>query len=511
MAGSLEMNIANLILHNADLYPTSVAVSVGGHPHATYGRLARRAMALSRHLRIKRGLAAGSRIALAMRNSPAFWEVLFGVWHAGMIAVPVNPKLHPREIAFILGHSQAALCFVTSDVAEPMTAPECAVINCDGGEYRHLRDAEGPHDPAFPARPDDPAWLFYTSGTTGRPKGATLSHHNLMMMILAHLADIDDLGPDDCIVHAAPQSHGSGLLGLVHFAVGANNIIPESGGFDPAEIAGLLDRYSGLTLFAAPTMLNRMARAPEFTAQRVRRLRSIVYGGAPMYRADLDRAIDVFGTRLVQIYGQGESPMTITGLDRQFHRPGGQGMAAHPLNSVGRARWGVEVRVVDPQGRTLPPGEAGEVVVRGDVVMAGYWRDPGATAAALREGWLHTGDIGSFDGEGFLTLLDRSKDLIISGGSNIYPREVEETLLRHPAVTEVSVVGRPDPEWGEAVIAFVVAGTDAPPTTAELDAWCLDHIARFKRPRAYVFLDGLPKSPTGKIAKTDLRQMALRA
>ncbi len=226
-----------------------------------------------------------------------------------------------------------------------------------------------------------------------------------------------------------------------------------------------------------------------------------------MYLADLEEALAVFGPRLAQIYGQGETPMTITGLSKADHADRNNPRWRERMQSVGVARTDVEVRVVDEDDRELPVGEIGEIVVRGDVVMAGYWKQPDATAETLRGGWLHTGDVGSFDDEGYLTLRDRSKDLIISGGMNIYPREVEETLLRHPGVRAVAVVGRPDAEWGEAVVAFVVVddGT-SPPSTDDLDRTCLDHLARYKRPKDYRFVDSLPTNNYGKVVKRELRE-----
>jgi acyl-CoA synthetase (AMP-forming)/AMP-acid ligase II len=225
-----------------------------------------------------------------------------------------------------------------------------------------------------------------------------------------------------------------------------------------------------------------------------------------MYLADLEVALDVFGPRLAQIYGQGETPMTITALSKADHADRDHPSWRDRLQSVGVARTAVEVRVVDDDDHELPVAEIGEVVVRGDVVMAGYWKQPDATTEALRGGWLHTGDVGSFDADGYLTLRDRSKDLIISGGMNIYPREVEETLLRHPGVRDVSVVGRPDPEWGESVVAFVVpADPAAPPPSDELDRTCLERIARYKRPKEYRFLDALPTNNYGKVVKRELR------
>jgi long-chain acyl-CoA synthetase len=254
-------------------------------------------------------------------------------------------------------------------------------------------------------------------------------------------------------------------------------------------------------------MVTRLIDSPVFAAADHANLKTIIYGGGPMYVADLKRALALLGPRLAQIYGQGEAPMTITGLSKAQHAETDHPRWEHRLGSTGTARTDVEVRVVDEADRDVPVGESGEVLVRGDFVMAGYWQDPEATSRALRGGWLHTGDIGAFDEDGFLTLKDRAKDMIISGGSNIYPREIEEVLLRHPAVAEVSIVGRPHADWGEEVIAFVVARPGAAIGEADLDALCLDHIARFKRPRAYRFVDALPKNNYGKVLKTELRRL----
>jgi long-chain acyl-CoA synthetase len=226
-----------------------------------------------------------------------------------------------------------------------------------------------------------------------------------------------------------------------------------------------------------------------------------------MYLADLEEALAVFGPRLAQIYGQGETPMTITALSKAHHAERDHPRWLERMQSVGVPRTDVEVRVVDDEDHDLPADEPGEIVVRGDVVMAGYWDAPDATAETLRAGWLHTGDVGSFDADGYLTLRDRSKDLIISGGMNIYPREVEEALLRHPGVQAVSVVGRPDAEWGETVVAFVVAAEGSgPPAVADLDRTCLDRIARYKRPKDYRFVDALPTNNYGKVLKRELRK-----
>jgi long-chain acyl-CoA synthetase len=503
------MNVAAWVERNGRVFADRPGISVGTQVHTTYGEWAARVRSLAGALTALPGMVPGERVALAMTNRVEYLEALFAIWHAGLFAVPINAKLHREEFRYILGHSGARLAFVSPDLAETINPlqsdlPDLARVVVTGeAEWQRMAGHDGVD--LIPRAPNDPAWLFYTSGTTGRPKGAVLTHRNLLMASLSYFADVDPVSPRDTILHPAPLSHGSGLYALPHIAKGANNVIPEGGHFDPAEIAELLRQWPGVSFFAAPTMVTRLIASPEFAAADHANLKTIVYGGGPMYVADLLKALELLGPKLAQIYGQGEAPMTITALAKEMHAD-----RAHPrwlerLGSAGVARTDVAVRVVDRNDRDLPPGETGEILCRGDVVMRGYWQDEAASRETLRGGWLHTGDIGSFDTDGFLTLKDRSKDLIISGGSNIYPREIEEVLLKHPAVREVSVVGRPHRDWGEEVVAFVVPAPGEPVTEAELDRLCLEAIARFKRPRAYVFIDALPKNNYGKVLKTALR------
>ena len=480
------MNLVDLLLTSARRQPERPALAIGKRPVRTYGEMASRISGFASGFKRRLNLKAGDRVALAMKNCPEFYEVLFACWHAGLTAVPMNAKLHPKEFAYILEDSGARACFATPDLQVPNAIPVSEL-----GEF-----AAQPASPAG-VEPDDVAWLFYTSGTTGVPKGAMLTHRNMLFQADAYFADIDKLFPGDTALHPAPLSHGSGLYGLPHFAAGAVNVIPESGSFDPEEIFALLDHWPGCSFFAAPTMLVRLMASG--AARTPKNLKTITYGGAPMYVADCLRAIELFGPRLYQLFGQGEAPMTITGLNQQEHE------ARSHLDTCGIARTGVAVRIFDEHDQELPAGEIGEIVTRSECVMKGYWQNPDATAKAMRSGWLHTGDVGSLDARGFLSIRDRSKDMIISGGANIYPREIEEVLLRHPAVAECSVVGRPHPEWGEQVVAFVVARHAI--SADELDALCKDNIARFKRPREYRFIAALPKNNYGKVLKTELRKL----
>lgn len=503
------MNLARLLARAARAYPDAPAVSLGPIRHASYVQLARRGAELAQALRTRLALTPGDRVALFMHNCPEYVEALWGAWWGGLAAVPINAKLHPREARYILENSAARVCFVTPDLAsglaplaDSLPALE-RLIEVGSPEFKALfGDDPAPlHD----CDSNDLAWLFYTSGTTGRPKGVMLTHRNLMAATLCYFADVDAIAPGDSIVHAAPMSHGSGMYGIPHVLTAAHQVIPESGAFEPAEIFTLAARHGGVAMFAAPTMVKRMVDYAREAHPALDGLKTVIYGGGPMYLADIQEALAVMGQRFAQIYGQGESPMTITALAKHHFGATSHPRYAHRLASVGIAQSAVEVVVAGPDGRQVAPGEPGEVLVRGDPVMKGYWGNPEATAATLAGGWLHTGDIGSLDPDGFLTLMDRSKDMIISGGSNIYPREVEEVLLLHPDVREVSVVGRTHAEWGEEVVAFVVRAPGSNLAAPELDALCLEHIARFKRPKQYRFVERLPKNNYGKVLKTELR------
>ena len=502
------MNLAHFLARSARVFPGRPAVASGERALADYGALGGRCAAMASALRSTLRLEPGDRVGLLMTNAPEYVEILWAAWWAGLAVVPVNAKLHPKEAEYILDHSGTRVCFVTPDLAGSVAGCE-RIIVVGSAEYRRLH--AGDDQPAVAdAAPDDLAWLFYTSGTTGRPKGVMITHRNLLAMTLCYFADVDRIGADDCIIHAAPMSHGSGLYGLPHVLRGAKQVIPASGGFDAAEIFALARAHPGVAMFAAPTMVKRLVDHARAADPPLDGVKTIVYGGGPMYLADIQDALAVMGQRFVQIYGQGESPMTITALGRHHFADSAHPRHLERLASVGVAQSGIEVRIADENDNAVPPGTPGEVLVRGDAVMKGYWRNPEATAATLRGGWLYTGDVGALDADGFLTLMDRSKDLIISGGSNIYPREVEETLLRHPDVHEVSVVGRPHPEWGEEVVAFVVRRAGASVDAEALDRVCLDQIARFKRPRVYRFVDSLPKNNYGKVLKTDLRAQLAR-
>jgi long-chain acyl-CoA synthetase len=504
------MNLAHLLARQARLDESRPALFLGEEPWATYATWAARSAALAEKLR-DAGLQPGERVLLFLRNHPRYLELLLALWWAGLVVVPVNAKLHPAEVEWIIDDAQARWGFVTADVAPGPLRGLQRQIDIESAPATDWFAAApgGTLAPVADRRGEDLAWLFYTSGTTGRPKGVMLTHRNLMTMGLTYAIDVDPLSRDDAMLYAAPMSHGCGIYAIPHLMVGARHVVPASGGVDPQEMFALGRVHGPLTTFAAPTIVKRLAdhvQAQGLTPDDAAAcFKTIVYGGAPMYLSDIQRALTLMGPRFVQIYGQGETPMVATALSRAAIADTGHPQHLQRLSSVGVAQTPVQVRVVDETGAELPPGQVGEVLVRGDTVMAGYWRNPEATAAALQQGWLRTGDVGSLDEQGWLTLKDRSKDLIISGGSNIYPREVEEVLLTAPGVAKVAVVGAPDAEWGEAVVAFVVCAAPSATDAAALDAHCLARIARFKRPRRYVFVGELPENNYGKVMKTALR------
>lgn len=500
------MNLAQLLARSARVYPQRPALYLGEDLICDYRGLAERAARIGQGLR-RLGLAPGDRIAIFMHNCPEYLEVLYGAWYAGLAVVPINAKLHPREVEYILQDCAASALFVSPDLADgvaDIAAGLRAVLVAGDSAYAQLQ-AHGAIVMEDRAN-DDLAWLFYTSGTTGRPKGVMQSHGNLWTMIACHFMDVAATRAEDSVIYAAPMSHAAGMGNFAHMACAARHVIARSASFDPAEILALAQHHRRAFLFAAPTMVKRLADHAERSGADASGFSAILYGGGPMYVEDLKQAQRVIGDRFVQIYGQGESPMTITVLSQAHLADRGHPQYLQRIASVGVAQSLVEVRVADEDGRVLPDGVTGEILVRGPSVMLGYWNNPEATAKAIRDGWLYTGDVGCFDADGFLTLKDRSKDMIISGGSNIYPREVEEVLLLHPDVHEVSVVGRDNAEWGEEVIAFVVARPGAQLDEQSLDAVCLHNMARFKRPKEYRFVADLPKNNYGKVLKTDLRE-----
>jgi long-chain acyl-CoA synthetase len=493
--------------------PDQIAIR-HGEEEITYAEFQRRALTLGGNL-LARGLEPGDRVSFVLANGPRILETIYGCFAAGLIVVPVNARLHPREIAYIVANSGSRVLIHGPEYeqgiderAEEFGGLELRVSTSTDGGGTHFEDLMAPDDAllrAVDVGPEDPCWLFYTSGTTGRPKGATWTHRTISVVVMNYLADVHNIQPGEVVLHAAPMSHGSGIVALPAVARGAEQLIFGPRSFDPKALFASIerDRVSHIA-FLAPTQIVKML--DEFSPGEfdLGSLKAICYGGAPIHVEHLRRAIEAFGPVFAQIFGQGEAPITITGLSAAAHAElfaaGGE-----RIGSAGTVRTDVEARVVDAEDRELPPGQPGEIVARGDIVMQGYWGDPEATAEALRGGWLHTGDIGMFDERGYLFLLDRAKDMIISGGNNVYPREVEEVIVGLPQVAQVVVIGIPDDYWGEAVHAVVTLHPGASADAAEVIAHCGESLAGYKKPKAVEIVDELPVSGYGKVLRRELR------
>jgi acyl-CoA synthetase (AMP-forming)/AMP-acid ligase II len=507
--GTGDLNAALLLTQAARLYPDSPAV-ISGDTSLTYREMSSRALSLGGELRA-RGLARGDRVAFALQNCPEILEIIFGCLAAGLVVVPLNARLHPREMAYIVGNSGARTLVHGADFTAAIDAHAAEFgtlehrIEVGGADYAAL--VGSPNALAEPVEVDalDPSWLFYTSGTTGRPKGATWTHRTIRIVIMNYLADVYNIQHRDVVLHAAPMSHGSGIVALPAIARGAANHIMPAGSFDPDSLLCYVQDHEVTHIaFLAPTQIVKTVEEVDASKYDLSSLKAICYGGAPIYVENLRAAIKALGPVFVQIYGQGEAPITGTALPAALHAEFLE--TGDPrIGSAGFTRTDVAVRIVDGDDNPVPQGSSGEICIRGDVVMSGYWNDPEATDTTLRGGWLHTGDVGSFDEHGYLFLLDRVKDMIVTGGNNVYPREVEEVLITHPDVAQVVVVGIPDDYWGEAVHAVVVLEHGASATTSDLIAYSGEHLAGYKKPKSVDFVAELPVSGYGKVLRREVR------
>lgn len=459
-------------------------------------------------------LAKGSRVGLFMSNRPEYLMLQFALERAGLVRVPLNARFTAHEVATVLEDCSAQACFFDSstfDRASDVVARGEDIWWCqvDGEErewgpsWAKLRANSGPAPHL--GELDDIASINYTSGTSGRPKGAVLTHRNWAALCRNMLID-RDIRTDDVLAHVGPMTHASGTYFQPWFLRGAHSILIENGAVD-----GLLDAIERqrVTVFTCvPTFLTRLISQPDVQKRDLSSLRAIGYGAEPIPFNTLEKAVALFGPILTQNYGLTEAMMTVSSLPPDAHFINGpDGSKALRVGSIGRPYTFVEVVLRNPDGEPVATGEIGEITIRSDHVMQGYWNRPEETAKVLKDGWLWSGDLASFDAEGLITLAGRSKEMLISGGFNIYPQEIEAVLTSHPCVLEAAVVGAPDPQWGESAVAFVSTLPDAKVSVDEL----INHLKPtlgFKTPRHFAFQKSLPKNANGKVDKPILRAAA---
>jgi acyl-CoA synthetase (AMP-forming)/AMP-acid ligase II len=497
------VNVGELLSKAARTYSARPALRLGART-LTYGELDELCGRVAAGL-LESGLRTGDRLVVWMPNRLELAIAVQAGFRAGLFVVPVNARLHASEVGYIIDNSEAAAIAYDEGLAGQVEGW------LDGLPRPLLRfpagalPASASATPPVEMGPDDDAWLFYTSGTTGRPKGAVLTHGNLVAAAMNCLADLYSFQPEDVVLHAAPLTHGCGVYILPSLARGAYNVVIE-GHFDPARVFATIaaERVTAVS-FLAPTQIVALLEHSEAPAADLSTVRAVIYGGGPMYVEHILRALDLWGPVWIQLFGQGESPMTGTYLRREDHLGSGPDRLRR-LGSIGIPRTDMEVRIADAEDRPVGDGEIGELLLRGPTVMKGYWRNEEASAQALRGGWLHTGDMGYQDPDGYVHLVDRAKDMIISGGNNVYAREVEEVLLSHPVVVEVAVIGVPDSYWGEAVHAYVVRRAGFDLGERELIEHCRTQLASYKKPRSIEFVEDLPKNAYGKVLKRELRE-----
>ena len=493
------MNVLYCLRRAKHFYGNSVAAyrDEGSLTWNEFDERVHRAAAFLRDL----GIEKGDRVAVWMLNRYEYLELYYATALAGIVIVPLNTRWHESDVAFTLTDSESVALIVDDRFAAELSkveSPRHVIFagrgECPAGAVRY--GYSGTKHCFDEPDPENLVGLFYTSGTTGGPKGVMLSHRNLwanlVHSIMVRLSQATWL-------HAAPMFHLADL--------GAMYTITSQGGahaflesWDPLKFMQMVERYKISETVLVPTMLNMLVNHPDFEKYDLSSLQNFIYGASPMPTPLLKSAMGKLpATRFRQGYGMTEAAPLLTILEYEDH-------FSDAVTSAGKAVFGTEVRVVDELDNDVPAGESGEIIARGANVMKGYWKRPEITADVLRGGWLHTGDVGKFDKDGFLYILDRKKDMIKPGGENVYTPEVESMVAAHPAVLEVAVIGVPDPKWGEAIRAVVALRHGASVTAAELIEWCRGRATHFKCPTSVVFVDTLPKGGTGKVQKGVLRE-----
>lgn len=507
------MNLATFLTQAARRDPDGIAL-VMGDTRWTWAEFEARTNALAHALQTRFGLRKGDRVMCQSQNCPEMMQAMFAVWRAGGVWVPANFRQTPDEVVYLTQSSGATLMICNAAFPEHAAAcrAECPaltdILSFGVAEFGpSVQDitaaATGNRPQVAVVDRDDPCWFFFTSGTTGRPKASVLTHGQMAFVVTNHLADLmPGLTTNDASLVVAPLSHGAGVHQLTQVARGVKTVLMPSDRFDVATVWDLVREWRVSTMFTVPTILKMIVEHPATVAADSSSLRYVIYAGAPMYRVDQQKALATLGKVLVQYFGLGECTGNITVLPTFLHDA--DDTPHTRIGTCGYARTGIEVQIQDDQGNELPPGQTGEICCIGPAVFAGYYQNPQANAKSFRNGWFRTGDLGHMDDAGFLFITGRESDMFISGGSNVYPREIEEKILTHPAISEVAVLGIPDPLWGE--IGWAVCVSSDPVEEAELAAFLEGKLSRYKMPKRFLFWDALPKSAYGKITKKMIRE-----
>jgi long-chain acyl-CoA synthetase len=512
------MNVKYLINRAVRQYPNNLAL-VYGEKRLTFLQLNDRVNRLANAL-IKQGLKKGDRIGILMKNSTYFIEFDFALPKIGAVRVPLNMRLSDQDHEYMLNDSEASTLIFEAEFTEIVarTRPNLKTVtefirvsNGKSGtapagmlDYEDFIAGSSEEEPPSHIDDNDLHTIFYTSGTTGKPKGVMLTQKSWANVAVNLILDYGPVTEQDVLLNLQPLSHGAGFFVLPFFMAGATNVLVPR--FDAALILKTIEKEKVTVLKLVPTMLYQLMESEEKLYHDLSSLHSIIYGGSPIVVNKLIEAVKFFGSKLVQLYGQAEAPMCISTLSKKDHIIEGPELLTKRLSSAGQPLTNVEVKIVDDDGREVLDGDVGEVLVKGDHIMKGYWKKPDETAETLRNGWIHTGDLGFSDPNGYIFLVDRKRDVIISGGFNIYSREIEDTISLHPKVQDVAVVGVPDEKWGEAVKALIIPKAGVELEKNEIIDFCRTRLASFKKPKTVEIVQSLPYNPYGKIQKSVIKE-----
>jgi len=513
----LGMNLVDVLLNNVRRYPGKMAL-VCGDTRLTYQAFNERCNRLT-HVLSRFGLGKGDHFALFSKNCHRHFEMFFAAAKTGTALVPLNYRLSARELAYIINDSESKILFFAKEYApmveiiqKELKRVKSYVCTDDSiigiSSYEELLSHSDPSEPdSASIVEEDVVTILYTSGTTGYPKGAMISHRNRVMDMIQQVVDFEYIEPDDTHLIVGPLYHVGALANShAHFYMGCTMVVLDQ--FNPQRIFELIEKEKLRSLWGAPTMIQMLIDFPEAEKFDRSSLKTISYAGSPMPVEILKKAIRFFGENLfLQFYGMTETGPTITRLRRKDHVLQGTEKQLKRLSSAGVESQHVHVRIVDHEGMDLPPNKVGEIVVKSDGIMQGYWKKPEETEQAIKKGWFYTGDMGYMDEDRYVYIVDRKKDMIISGGENVYSAEVENTLYMHPAVSEAAAIGVPDKKWGETVKAIVVLKPGIHATEEEIIDHCKKNLASYKKPTSVEFEAELPKSSSGKVLKWRLREL----